>query len=449
MKHDSRFLRWLQTLDREQFDALTDRKVWAFILLTFVAILATGSFAPWARDFFAMRFWPALFALAPVALCALVVSAKPLEKGMSQQHWGILILVTTGAFQFFMWSLVIFSNLPGATVLAALPILLCAYHGEAFRFSRAHLWWGLSFFPAWALAWLLAPQQEHAAIVGLGGLIAFGAAWTMGSHGVLRAEAARERDALKAAVDAQTLLDNVRELEQQQHLLYELRGTNHDAGNALSGLLMNLDFLSKQLQAEQLSSQDLAALRELNEDLRDSTARLRSLIEKGRETGKQADARESVNLLHITQQLVTETLQLHPSIIIKVISDDALKSAPIIRLHGGELSFYRVLQNLIKNAIEGNGQQGAEHIAISLQRDEKHLLCSVSDDGPGFSSHQLNHSSAQMTTTKANGTGLGLYTAQRILAANRGHLQRSNRDQGGAEVVIQLPLDDVASMAEP
>lgn len=433
------YLRWINNLDREQFDALTDRRVWLFILGTFVAIISIASYAPGARDFFAMRFWPALWSLAPVAICAAIVSAKPLERGMKITHWGILILVTTTAFQFFMWSLVCFSDMPGATVLAALPILLCAYHGEAYRFSKHYPWWALSFVPALGLALLVAPTREHLTTLAVGGLIAFGAAWTMGSHGVLRAASQRERDALKAAVDAQTLLDSVQDAEAKQHLLYELRGANHDAGNALAGVLMNLDQLNELLQQTEFSQQDRDLLREMNGDMRESTQRLRALIERGREAGKQADAREAVNLPEVAQQVLDEARKLHPQLDFALCVSSHCEQRPFLSLHGGTLTFYRVLQNLVKNAIEGNGEQGASRIEVSLDVSAEDACCRVRDNGPGFNPAQLAETSMHLSSTKASGTGLGLYTSQRLVRANHGKVSHANLAEGGAEVRVSFP----------
>jgi two-component system, NtrC family, C4-dicarboxylate transport sensor histidine kinase DctB len=63
----------------------------------------------------------------------------------------------------------------------------------------------------------------------------------------------------------------------------------------------------------------------------------------------------------------------------------------------------------------------------------------VEDDGPGFREEQLAGPIEGLSTTKVNGTGLGLYTSERLVRASGGKLVRGNRSSGGASVRITLP----------
>jgi C4-dicarboxylate-specific signal transduction histidine kinase len=69
------------------------------------------------------------------------------------------------------------------------------------------------------------------------------------------------------------------------------------------------------------------------------------------------------------------------------------------------------------------------------------LRLSVRDDGPGFSGDQLGSGPKPFGTTKPNGTGLGLFTSERLVHACGGTMKRANRPEGGAEVTIELPLE--------
>jgi len=66
-------------------------------------------------------------------------------------------------------------------------------------------------------------------------------------------------------------------------------------------------------------------------------------------------------------------------------------------------------------------------------------MLTIADDGPGFSEAMLSAPFRGFHTTKAGGTGLGLYTAERLLRASGGSLTIGNGDQQrGARVHISL-----------
>lgn len=99
-------------------------------------------------------------------------------------------------------------------------------------------------------------------------------------------------------------------------------------------------------------------------------------------------------------------------------------------LSGGRLSALRIFANLIRNAAEGDGKEGAARIRITVTPDEAHTRVSVEDDGPGFAD-----------TAKAGGTGVGLASVQNLIAASGGTFDRRNAPNGGAIVAFSLPAD--------
>ena len=102
----------------------------------------------------------------------------------------------------------------------------------------------------------------------------------------------------------------------------------------------------------------------------------------------------------------------------------------------------QVLDNLILNACEGNGQNRASAVEVGVQRDPSGagVVIEVADDGPGFAESLLTEPIEGFATSKKNGTGLGLYTSERLVRASGGTLERTNRAGGGACVRVTLPL---------
>jgi len=94
----------------------------------------------------------------------------------------------------------------------------------------------------------------------------------------------------------------------------------------------------------------------------------------------------------------------------------------------------QVMWNLLRNAARYAGQQsGAVRIALRGYGDLVEL--SVIDNGPGVPSARQGQLFEPFFTTEAKGTGLGLYLARELCAANRATLEYVG-DSGGAHFRI-------------
>lgn len=97
--------------------------------------------------------------------------------------------------------------------------------------------------------------------------------------------------------------------------------------------------------------------------------------------------------------------------------------------------------NLLRNAIEALAQQPPEqrHLLVRLQRDGAMADLLIADSGPGFAIDP--DGDTLFRSTKAGGSGLGLFVVRTTLTNHHGRM-RIGRSQalGGAEVRISLPL---------
>lgn len=81
---------------------------------------------------------------------------------------------------------------------------------------------------------------------------------------------------------------------------------------------------------------------------------------------------------------------------------------------------------------------GALRIAVRLSKHPQPLL-TVTDDGPGLPQRLLDGHIKAFATTKAYGTGLGLYTVDRLVGASGGALSFCQGPNGrGGRVSVQL-----------
>ena len=75
-----------------------------------------------------------------------------------------------------------------------------------------------------------------------------------------------------------------------------------------------------------------------------------------------------------------------------------------------------------------------------MLRVERFAELSVSDRGPGIPADKLKEVFEPFFTTKAEGMGMGLLIARTIVEAHDGLISAKNGDNGGASLLIRLPL---------
>ncbi len=113
----------------------------------------------------------------------------------------------------------------------------------------------------------------------------------------------------------------------------------------------------------------------------------------------------------------------------------------------------QLLHNLVKNSIEAIGDGHGSTLWIGAARE--HVTgadcaqLSLRDDGPGFPEHILNSAFEPYVTTKPKGTGLGLAIVKKIVEEHGGWIQLESPADGGARVVVRLPLHGGAGSPVP
>ncbi len=114
---------------------------------------------------------------------------------------------------------------------------------------------------------------------------------------------------------------------------------------------------------------------------------------------------------------------------------------PAIEADAGRLR--QVLHNLIKNALEACGHDGA-HLRITTRCAEetgcRYVELGVCDDGPGIPEELLTNLFEPYVTSKPKGTGLGLAIVKKITEEHGGMIWVENLPEGGACIIIRLPV---------
>ena len=104
-----------------------------------------------------------------------------------------------------------------------------------------------------------------------------------------------------------------------------------------------------------------------------------------------------------------------------------------ILIYADESQIFRILINLIKNAV----QAGAKHILITAEINQyDQTLVHVWNDGEPISPESQEQIFIPFFTTKQEGTGIGLSLSRQIMRAHNGMLDLTRSDEQGTEFTL-------------
>lgn len=151
---------------------------------------------------------------------------------------------------------------------------------------------------------------------------------------------------------------------------------------------------------------------------------------------------EACNLNDLVNDLVEEFSALALASHISLTAD--LQTSTPITVFGSEEQLYRLVANLITNAIQYTARGGK--VTVRLKQDDPYALIQVQDSGIGIPANEQAcifdrfyrvHSDRSRHT---GGAGLGLAIAQAIAQAHRGTIRVESQLNSGSTFTVQIPL---------
>jgi signal transduction histidine kinase len=106
---------------------------------------------------------------------------------------------------------------------------------------------------------------------------------------------------------------------------------------------------------------------------------------------------------------------------------------------GDPVVLRRILDNLLRNAIESLGAIGGSVTIDAARAVRGGVRIVVADTGRGMSEVELAHAFDDFHTTKSGGTGLGLSVVRRLTADLQGDLRVESAPGRGTTFTIELP----------
>ncbi len=214
----------------------------------------------------------------------------------------------------------------------------------------------------------------------------------------------------------------------------------HDLSNAMTASLFMVRDLSRAL--DKGTDPGLHRARRLSQELVGELSQIGEHIVSSRHSVRlQPIIGSTITVLEPVQRCLEIIERLYPDVRCRVESEKSANMAAISTI-GGAATLKRILENLLINACQAERAAAEKEIVCRIAVAENSVVLIVEDNGLGFQKAVLDSFPRPMVSTKAQGTGIGLYSCHQMVKRDGGTLAISNIAAGGARVTISWPKAD-------
>ena len=206
-------------------------------------------------------------------------------------------------------------------------------------------------------------------------------------------------------------------------------GIAHEIKNPLHGAMGFAELLTRSTSGSDRASR-------YAERVRDGLARVDSIVAALLAFARPDGSREG----HECEAVLLEAVVGAAAGLASVSRDRiAVEGVDSVSIDGGPV--VQVFSNLFRNAAEARPDVG---ITVRVRRDGDMAVVEVEDDGPGVPRDVASGIFEPFVSTKADGHGLGLPLAARVLSYLGGSITLANPGEPGARFELWLPLREVS-----
>jgi len=239
----------------------------------------------------------------------------------------------------------------------------------------------------------------------------------------------RNDEVTQLALTLNTMLDRIEISMHQLHTITD--SLAHDLRSPLTAIRGKLEVsLSAVTEAEQ-ADPIVSAIEELD--------RLTDFLNKSLDVAEaKADALRLVRTQLDLDELIRVMIDLYEPSMSEMGLKITLHSGGPVRIEADAALIHRMIANLFDNELKYLRSGCTVNIELNVEDSVASLI--LEDDGPGFDKEVLPHLFERRIRGKdSNGHGLGLAFIDAVVRAHGGDVIASNREEGGARVVIMLP----------
>jgi signal transduction histidine kinase len=254
------------------------------------------------------------------------------------------------------------------------------------------------------------------------------------SHSLQRQRA--ERIAQEREATVERLFERALQIDKLALYGQSVAGVLHELSNPLTAILSYANYLTRPHRRECDCTADEERLLRIREAAESALEYTRSLVEYARPAGTR---RETVDLEQILRKaLVFSEHELTRAGIATTLTVEPL-TAKALGIPG---QLTQLFVNLFTNAAQAARPAGAElRVVCRNADDERFILVSVTDNGTGIHTSDIEQVFEPFFTTKSagRGIGLGLSIVRDIVRRHGGRIQVESSGPVGTTFFVQLP----------
>lgn len=173
----------------------------------------------------------------------------------------------------------------------------------------------------------------------------------------------------------------------------------------------------------------------IDSDAQRANGILQHLLEFARPSDSETEVLEVNPMVTSAVRLCAHQLQL------KGVRIDTQFADGLPKIKGNSNQLRQVLLNLLLNAGQAMEEHPERRVFVTTRHDEKGVMISVRDTGPGIATEASGRIFETFFTTKprGKGTGLGLSVSKSIIDAHQGEIRVESEPGKGANFLVRLP----------
>ena len=222
--------------------------------------------------------------------------------------------------------------------------------------------------------------------------------------------------------------------ERDQRMQMMLSGIAHEIRNPLGGIDLFTGLLADELETDEKLASHVARIRQ---ELAALTRIVNDFLDYARPSRLERSQVSASDLFRETADLLSADSEEREVRIEIEVAEDCPD------LHVDPELLRRALLNLVLNAIQATSKGGTVKLGARRDRDRAVIL-DIEDSGHGIEREVLSEVFKAFFTTRAQGTGLGLALARKIVEEHRGEIEINSEVGRGTWVHVFLPTFGVA-----